>query len=524
MSYPTCVSLNCISTDLPEVLQCELVQSIHEDLGETNLTLTNDDLSVESVQTFFSFVSNPNTLTHDNMYELLKVWNYLGCGQDMLDSFKSCYINTRSNYNSFLVWKHWPSVTNTILPPTDLREPDYEKLVEMGYTKEQILPYMWKGAAIEYIPNNSFLEQFSIAKDIVDILGRQAFRKDCFIAGGFLTSCLPCTPDVEPHQDVDIFCLNGVHNVLIEALMEHYKCKCFTALNVTTILVQNSSRPIQVIACAEGNYQEVLYNFDMDCCKISYYDGKFTGMVDFHRALVSNSFSITGRVNRTRLSKYTRRGFSIDISKAELYGHDDLSISNNKYYKWTDESDDRLLYLVKILFSEAYEHTVLPLPLPTREWKTAYEGVEEPSCALRRVEQCLPNGAKFVTLDPTKSINYYLTGITGIVAERGKGYGDNKLVFKLSDTTQLDDIRESLLNGPYTSDNIWKAVFGSRKGGKSVETITQTTYIKPSYKVSTKYSWIRMLDGEQHTINMVVKPVCYLVNSMARIIFECVDI
>ena len=524
MNYPTSVSLNGVVTDLPDVLQCELVTSIYEDLGETEIALHNDDLSAESVRTFFEFVLDDSVLTKGNMHELLKVWNYLGCSETMLTALRLCYDNTKSDYNSFLVWRHWPC-GKTIKPPVDLNATDYNKLVDMGYTDEQLTPYLWKGVSVEYFPDEGFKKQFNIASALVEILDRQPFRKDCFVAGGFLTSCMSSTPRVENHQDIDIFCLNGMHNVLIEALMERYTCKCFTALNVTTILVRYSSRPIQIIACAESTYQEVLYDFDLPCCKIAYYDGKFMAMADFHRALATKSFTVSGRVNRARVAKYTRREFSIDTSYAELYGHDNTTISDNRYYKWTDETDDRLLYLVKLLFSEFYEHTKLPIPTPSFGWKKAYEGVD--SCnsnQLRIVEKFLPNGVKIVTLLPSKPTTYYLTGVTGAVAERCKEVGDNKLVFKLRDTNQLSVIGKSLLDdGSYTTRNVWNATSGLNKNRPSLPKLG-VQHVIPSSNIATKYSWLRLLDGNEHTVNMAVKPVCYVFGQIMRVVFECVDV
>jgi hypothetical protein len=46
---------------------------------------------------------------------------------------------------------------------------------------------------------------------------------------------------------------------------------------------------------------------------------------------------------------------------------------NNKWYFWRDENKNRLLHMVKLLFSPGYEYTKLPLSAITIEWKSTYD-------------------------------------------------------------------------------------------------------------------------------------------------------
>lgn len=216
-----------------------------------------------------------------------------------------------------------------------------------------------------YTPSKEFLQLFALVGKLKHCVDSPDVRDHCFITGGFLTRCH--VGKLQGIYDIDVYCMNGSHNNLIDAIKRTYDCICVTRKNVTTVFVRNSPTQIQVIATASASIAEEFLTFDLVCCKLAYYKGQFVTSEDFMEMLESPtgmSFELNGRAESYRIAKYSHLGFVIDTSKGVVSNSVSAESAANKHYMWTNETPERLLYLVKALFHPEYELTTLPLPMP----------------------------------------------------------------------------------------------------------------------------------------------------------------
>lgn len=218
---------------------------------------------------------------------------------------------------------------------------------------------------LEVVPTERFYDQMHRTSYMHDLLSVVDSIDSCCIAGGFLLRCTGLSLADNSVPDVDIFVWDNMHNALIESIQKTLVCRCFTRANVTVVLVHGCEEPIQVISTQNSGVYGVLACFDFPCCELAYHKGKYyisDGFKKMRETPSGVSFTYTGTTYSCRLEKYQRRGFDIEHSKCILTNHGTLEEIDKKHYKWTDESPDELLEIVRSLFHEDYEHTRLPLP------------------------------------------------------------------------------------------------------------------------------------------------------------------
>jgi hypothetical protein len=402
---------NSLTTSDPTIIGCNLITNLIEDLQiTTNIIEINNDLFLaKDIEVFFDMVKSKTSielLTKTYIFEYdrtqdennkihllvaIRIANYLGC-DDIKPTFIDIYhyLVSKFKLNSVLQFIcHRELNIQDCYIVDQLTANDYFKLLEIGYVKKDILSSVNPKELLPLDVDDKFKEKIAEFKDIIDIVNEIG---NCFIAGGFLAHAMSymikgCENE-DCYFDIDIFCLNMIDNLeyesnsnesmvatkLVKRFLENFDCKSFTYSAVTTIFIRNSPIQIQVISCIETDMKKVLNSFDMECCKIAYIGGTLLATCKFHRFMDNGwNFVETGRLKHFRIHKYKNKGFNITINSTEIIGgEDDIEKSKNKWYCWTNESDERLLYLIRIIFGKQYVKTTFPIPRAVIEWRETY--------------------------------------------------------------------------------------------------------------------------------------------------------
>lgn len=141
--------------------------------------------------------------------------------------------------------------------------------------------------------------------------------------------------------------LGANHNIVI------FKSKC-----LVTIIVRNYKRNIQIVATGSKDLASVVSRSDLPTSRSAYTGKKFVSTSDFLLAFASRTVwpLLAEYKDPVRLTKCLRMGFNV-LSDIPL---DDINMtrSDNKYVLATDESPERLEYLMKTIVSEKY--TLVP--------------------------------------------------------------------------------------------------------------------------------------------------------------------
>ena len=382
------VTLNGVDFTSTQILESPLIKSLIEDgmLTGNTIELKHGEYPVKQLMILSLYISEdiqelPATFPVEMTFD---IFNYFGLNTDKLQDIFYEHTHKMEPADSFRL-----AHKLKIIPKINcsLYTSDYYQLLEEGYAEHKILRYLSPCSLYPFkIEDEDFFKLMKEHQPILDIVDE---FKDCMIIGGFLLHCLRSfiCQNHEPllneeHYDIDIFCLNDSHNDVITKFHDTFDSRCFTNGAVTTIFIRNNPINIQIVAVS-GSIEHLMGEIDFDCTNIVYRQKQIFITTEFARLmrykwkLGCNMYNTENESIVARYRKYLTKGFLLDDREhAKIKTIPPITPTYiklaNKWYKWTDEDDERLLYIVQRLFSPGYQPTQLPIKNYI-EWIDSYD-------------------------------------------------------------------------------------------------------------------------------------------------------
>lgn len=230
------------------------------------------------------------------------------------------------------------------------------------------------------------------------------------LLGGSLSLILCTHIDYKDHvaADIDLFVWGEspedrriTINRLLTELRQNLDIVVFQLNMVTTIIIRNKTRNIQIIDSGLKSLNDIVYDFDITTVMAGY-DGKnFLANTKYLFSLRTRCcYSFHSRIPIQRIAKTLSRGFSFlfklndkikcnqeDISvwsayikaneQIDILNDENVVYSENKYLFATDESVNRLTILFRGIFSKLYKLVPEFIELANDEsWKIDYTNPE----------------------------------------------------------------------------------------------------------------------------------------------------
>ena len=199
-----------------------------------------------------------------------------------------------------------------------------------------------------------------------------------------------------PASDIDIYfygcdayhCLNNV--------LTYLRTKCdivvFQRRCIITVLIRNHSRIIQLMNVNYNSFENILEDFDIPPSQILYNGREFLATSACITSIIRQKIEYREpTIKLPRLVKYLKRGYSFRLyNNCQIIGDniyecehcdidqhfkDDAAIRcTNKYIIVTEESEQRLLFLMKTIFSSQYQLVVGDVEnICDTNWKQYYD-------------------------------------------------------------------------------------------------------------------------------------------------------
>lgn len=351
--------------ELPNSIVFRTIEDAKVDTCLSSVHLTTVRYTEDQVK---KFVDGVGKCERNSLF--VDILCYLGANDECIRQHTPLPTDNPEDY--FRLWMNLPDLRSILSGRPELRYKHYESLLS-EYPHNVLIEYLADEVLLPYIPSPAFLEHFSVAKKLSDILDSPELSGTCAIAGGFLVRCHVGGAAVNEIHDIDIFCIGNSTNVVTK-IQDAYDCVSFTNHNTTTVFVRNSSTNIQIIAMPTNRLECILHEFDFDFCKLAYYKGSFVALTAFHKACGTKRVKATKNIScASRVEKYSRMGFTIDTSDVKLPEIKSYIDASNKYYIWRDETLERLSYMIRLVYGPGYAHTVLPLKDPVLNINEYYE-------------------------------------------------------------------------------------------------------------------------------------------------------
>lgn len=471
-------------------LDCSLVRGLREDFpSREHMEVGTDTLTPEEILTSISLIGGE--VPERDILMMLRFLSYVGYDTSEV---KRVGEQSKNNVNIFHIgslYGMW------FRKGRFLSREDYYTLLDT-YSSSVLMKKLKTTEILPYEPSERFLELFDVTSIVRRIIDREDLKNNCFIAGGLLANC---HMGLASARDIDIFCINNSHNLLIERIKECMECQCFVDCEVVTILVRGSPTSIQITPRKETSCEGVMYSFDLACCKLAYYMGGFHAMADFHSMISKGdgkSFKQKTPVKQYRLLKYRRMGFKIDYEGEFVPCLKTLSDSDEAYYTWTHESPERLLCIVRGLFGFNYKPLTGPLPAVENMRESYFSNTDNTDMTEEKVD--LPGaGMPFYTCQACRVV--VMKGIECRV-HNGKIYMNEGVVD--------DKLRE--LYAKYYSTLT------------PINAVTFWVSIKPSKQVLESHVFNSMTADVKYKMDLLLTPIVYGFRTNTSMKFNCLEL
>lgn len=218
------------------------------------------------------------------------------------------------------------------------------------------------------------------------------------IAGGCLSLILSTKLKWEdfPASDIDLFVWGAspvdilmTINRLLDELRKNHDICVFQRGNVLTVIVRHIPRNIQIMNSGFSSLNSVLNDFDFTSSRIAF-DGKdFVATSEYMISAIQQcTWSQYDSIGHSRMVKNYQRGITVLFKDTTLISGDksympkDLDdienepstiAVNNKYLHVTTEPVQRILYLVRLLFSPHYNLVTGYVTDISENWRKDYE-------------------------------------------------------------------------------------------------------------------------------------------------------
>ena len=199
-----------------------------------------------------------------------------------------------------------------------------------------------------------------------------------------------------PASDIDIY-FYGCDpykrlNHVLDYLRERYDIVVFQRRCIITVLIRNHQRIVQLMNVNYNSIEDILRDFDLPVSQILYDGKEFLATSICIMSLISQTMEyIEPTIKLTRLVKYLSRGYSFILNNnCQIVGDniyqpqhcdvnqlfkDDAAIRGlNKYFTVTDEPEERLLFLMRTIFSSQYQLVTENIEnICDKNWKQYYD-------------------------------------------------------------------------------------------------------------------------------------------------------
>lgn len=384
MSRVKSITLNGVTTTSPILVDCDLVKLLSEDCGiKEHIHLEHPSFTPETVRQFFTFGCIWNQSVSDvemstMLVDFLRIANYLGCSESVHQTLAS---QMNSLYK--LDYGHDAQCSRVMLncarfyiestPPIRKTLPSYimnmsrelcHALLDSGDSiHEELIKFSPSHRMFPLVipqpHKDAFYKELNEHKAIVECVNKV---DKCYIVGGYIVNCMkdyimdgrnPIDDDMTV-SDIDVFCLSKESLLaLLRLLKDAFDCRVFVRHSVITVFIRQS--PVQVqLLYMNGCIDDVMKGVDLPCSTLAYRNGVLLAPKSFY-IIVDNDWCVdldmnTPYYNPSRLAKYSNRGFIMKDYEFVV-----PKLSRSKWYTWTNETDDELLAMVKMVYDYDYE-------------------------------------------------------------------------------------------------------------------------------------------------------------------------
>lgn len=324
------------------------------------------------------------------------------------------------DYNYLLTWvepvtenKVIENNTNSEMTDTfqnlDLYKPNIAKFIPSPYKVHEIKPIDILGRSFKHIiPCEMSLPNLVTKNDALKRLDSISERMlssitwdHIILAGGSISLAL-CDYDLSDDHytasDLDLFVWGPDRKLVIDRLISELRSqldiRVFQRGRVCTIIVRNKTRNIQIIDSHHESLFDILNGFDFTTSMAAYDGTNFMVTPQYMFSIMTHTtFSRRNPISLARLTKNLLRGFNVlidhdaiikgseeytltDLNKVDVINESSALYSLNKYLFWTNESESRLVILMKALFGKEYNLVTGLYECPSnKDWKSDYDKV-----------------------------------------------------------------------------------------------------------------------------------------------------